>query len=51
MDATSVGVYARWRATSRAQWYLSYSYDRDYEFVNPDLEALHTIRVQFQYRW
>ncbi len=51
MEATSVGAYARWRATSRAQWYLSYSYDRDYEFVNPDLEALHTIRAQFQYRW
>lgn len=51
MNATSLGVHARWRPTTRTQWYLAYSYDRDYEFVNPDLEALHTIRLQFQYRW
>ena len=51
LNATSAGAYVRWRATSRSQWYLSYSYDRDYEFINPDLDSLHTVRIQFQYRW
>ena len=51
MSATSVGVYARWRSTARTQWFLSYSYDRDFKYWNPDLEALHTIRAQFQYRF
>ncbi len=48
--ATSTSVYARWRATKRTSWSLTYSYDRDFEKIYPDLEAVHSVRIQFTYR-
>lgn len=51
LTASSLGVHARWRATARTQWLLSYSYDRDLRQVYPDLEALHTVKLQFVLSW
>ncbi len=51
LTAASLGGHVRWKVTSWSQLLLSYSYDTDYRFVNPDLRALHTVRLQCQSRW
>lgn len=51
LTATSLGGHVRWRATAATQFLLSYSHDTDYRFINPDLKALHTVRLQCQLRW
>jgi len=51
LTASSASIYVRWNATARTQWRLSYAYDRDFQHIAPDLEALHTVRVQFTYRF
>jgi hypothetical protein len=51
LRAASVGGYVRWKATPRTEWLLGYSYDTDYRFINPDLDAVHTVRAQFLLRW
>jgi hypothetical protein len=47
LTATSATAYLRWRATARSRFHLSYSYDRDFRLLYPDLEALHTVRLQY----
>ncbi len=49
--ASSLGSYVRWRPWSRHQWRLSYHYDDDFEYVSADLERLHTVAVEYQYRF
>jgi hypothetical protein len=51
LKAASLGVYARYRMTAATQWLLSYSYDRDYQFLNPDFDSLHTVRLEFVLEW
>ncbi|MBI4601482.1 MAG: hypothetical protein HY721_05900 [Planctomycetes bacterium] len=50
LRAASLGAYVRWQATAWTQFLFGYSYDTDYRFVNPDLDALHTVRVQLVVR-
>ena len=49
--ASSATAYVRWNPTRRIQWQVSYSHDRDFDKLYPDLEALHSVRVQFSYRF
>ena len=51
LRAASLSVYARYRMTAATQWLLSYSYDRDYQFVNPDFDSLHTVRLELVLQW
>jgi len=51
LTAASLAGHVRWRATHWSQLFLSYAYDTDYRFINPDLEALHTVRVQWLLKW
>ena len=51
LTASSLGAYVRWRTTAWTQLYLSYAYDTDYRYFNPDLDALHTLRLQFQVKF
>ena len=51
LNASSASLYTRWRATERCDWYLSYSWDQDFQLIYPDLEALHTLRLQFSWRF
>lgn len=50
LTVSNVSAYLRWRPTRHTQWTLRYSYTRDFEFLYPDLDALHTVQVQFTYR-
>jgi hypothetical protein len=36
LTASSLGAYVRWRTTAWTQLYLSYAYDTDYRYFNPD---------------
>jgi hypothetical protein len=50
LTAATVGGHLRWWATDVTQILLSYSYDTDYRFINPDLDAVHTVRLQLVLR-
>jgi len=51
LNASSLGGYVRWRVAPGTQFLLSYTYDEDYELVNPDLDAVHTVRTQLMFHW
>jgi len=50
LTASSATGYLRWNPGPRTTWQISYSHDRDFDKIYPDLEALHTVRLQFTYR-
>lgn len=49
--ALSVNTYLRWRWTNYLTYYLSYTYERDYRFVNPDFDEVHGVRAQLMLSW
>ncbi len=51
LRAASLGVHMRWNSTAWTQILLGYTYDTDYRFINPDLDAVHTVRLQLLVRW
>ena len=51
LTAASLSGHVRWKVTWWSQLLLSYSYDTDYRFVNPDLDSVHTVRLQCLLRW
>jgi hypothetical protein len=51
MNAVSVTGFGRFRQNRIITYYLGYTYERDYRFVNPDFEEVHGVKGQVQFSW